>query len=66
MSHLIQFTNLERHISQNNIKVDKLDSLNNNFKQNPILPKTGENSSNTIPIATGLGLIIGVLGIRKY
>ena len=48
------------------IKVEKLESLNNNFTQNPILPKTGEDSSNTIPIATGLGLIIGVLGIRKY
>ncbi len=48
------------------IKVEKLESLNNNFTQNPILPKTGEDSSNTIPIAAGLGLIIGVLGIRKY
>ena len=55
-----------RENSRNNIKVDKLNSLNNNFKQNSILPKTGKNSSNTIPIATGLGLIIGVLGIRKY
>ena len=48
------------------IKVEKLESLNNNFTQNSILPKTGEDSSNTIPIAAGLGLIIGVLGIRKY
>ncbi|VTX82635.1 Rib/alpha-like domain-containing protein [Gemella haemolysans] len=55
-----------RENSRSNIKVDKLDSLNNNFKQNTILPKTGGNSSNTIPIITGLGLIIGVLGIRKY
>ena len=55
-----------RENSSNNTKVDKFDSLNNNFKQNSILPKTGENSSNGIPIATGIGLIIGVLGIRKY
>ena len=48
------------------IKVEKLESLNNNFTQNSILPKTGEDSSNTIPIAAGLVLIIGVLGIRKY
>ena len=48
------------------IKVEKLESLNNNFTQNSILLKTGEDSSNTIPIAAGLGLIIGVLGIRKY
>ena len=52
--------------SSGSIKVKKLESLNNNFTQNSILPKTGEDSSNTIPIATGLGLIIGVLGIRKY
>ena len=51
--------------SSGSIKVEKLESLNNNFTQNSILPKTGEDSSNTIPIATGLGLIIGVLGIRK-
>ena len=55
-----------RENSSNNTKVDKFDSLNNNFKHNSILPKTGENSSNEIPIATGIGLIIGVLGIRKY
>ena len=55
-----------RENSSNNTKVDKFDSLNNNLKKNSILPKTGENSSNTIPIATCLGLIIGVLGIRKY
>ena len=52
--------------SSGSIKVEKLESLNNNFTQNPILPKTGEDSSNTIPIAAELGLIIGVLGIRKY
>ena len=52
--------------SSGSIKVEKLESLNNNFTQNPILPKTGQDSSNTIPIAAGLGLIIGVLGIRKY
>ena len=55
-----------RENSRSNFKVYKLESSNNNFKQSSILPKTGENSSNTIPIATGLGLIIGVLGIRKY
>ena len=55
-----------RENSRSNFKVYKLESSNNNFKQSSILPKTGENSSNTIPIVTGLGLIIGVLGIRKY
>ena len=39
---------------------------NNNLKQNSILPKTGDNSSNKLPIVAGIGFIIGVLGIRKY
>ena len=39
---------------------------NNNLKQNSILPKTGDNSSNKLPIVEGIGLIIGALGIRKY
>ena len=55
-----------RENSRSNFKVYTLESSNNNFKQNSIIPKTGKNSSNTIPIVTGLGLIIGVLGIRKY
>ena len=49
-----------RENSRSNFKVYTLKSSNNNFKQNSILPKTGKNSSNTIPIAAGLGLIIGV------
>ena len=39
---------------------------NNNLKQNSILPKTGDNSSNELPIVAGIGFIIGALGIRKY
>ena len=57
---------INRENYRSNIKIDKLVSSNNNFKKNSILPKTGEDSSNTIPIATGAGLIIGILGIRKY
>ena len=57
---------INRENYRSNIKIDKLVSSNNNLKKNSILPKTGEDSSNTIPIATGVGLIIGILGIRKY
>ena len=39
---------------------------NNNFKQISILPKTGDSSSSRLPIVVEVGLIIGVLGIRKY
>ena len=55
-----------RENSRSNIKAGKLDSSNNNLKQNSILPKTGDNSSNKLPIVAGIGFIIGVLGIRKY
>ena len=39
---------------------------NNNFKPISILPKTGDSSSSRLPIIVEVGLIIGVLGIRKY
>ena len=47
------------------IKINIVES-NNNLKQNSILPKTGDSSSNELPIVAGIGFIIGALGIRKY
>ena len=51
--------------NSSSIKKNVVES-NNNLKQNSILPKTGDNSSNKLPIVAGIGFIIGVLGIRKY
>ena len=39
---------------------------NNNLKQSPSLPKTGDSSSNESSILAGIGFILGALGIRKY
>ena len=55
-----------RENSRSNVKVEKLDSSNDNLKQNSILPKTGDSSSSELPIVAGVGFIIGALGIRKY
>ena len=52
-------------LNNSSIKKNIVES-NNNLKQNSILPKTGDNSSNKLPIVAGIGFIIGVLGIRKY
>ena len=38
----------------------------NNFKKNSFLPKTGDIPSSEVPIVAGLGLIIGLLGNRKF
>ena len=55
-----------RENSRSNVKVEKLDSSNDNLKQNSILPKTGDSSSSELPIVAGVGFIIGALGVRKY
>ena len=52
-------------LNNSSIKKNIVES-NNNLKQNSILPRTGDNSSNKLPIVAGIGFIIGVLGIRKY
>ena len=57
---------LHQILSTVHYNIHKNRNFYNNFKQNSILPKTGGDSSNTISIVTGLGLIIGVLGIRRY
>ena len=40
--------------------------LNNNLKQNSILPKTGGSPSSELPIVAGVGFLMVALGIRKY
>ena len=52
-------------LNNSSIKKNIVES-NNNLKQNSILPRTGDNSSNKLPIVAEIGFIIGVLGIRKY
>ena len=40
--------------------------LNNNLKQNSLLPKTGGSPSSELPIVAGVGFLMVALGIRKY
>ena len=49
----------------NSKNTPKVVSLNNNYGKKEILPKTGENSSEKGIALAGIGLMIGLLGIRK-
>ena len=50
---------------ENSKNTSKLVSLNNNYKKKESLPKTGENSSEKGISLAGIGLMIGLLGIRR-
>ena len=49
----------------NSKNTPKVVSLNNNYGKKEILPKTGENSSEKGIALAGIGLMIGLLGIRR-
>ena len=49
----------------NSQNTSKVVSLNNNYKKKESLPKTGENSSEKGISLAGIGLMIGLLGIRR-
>ena len=49
----------------NSKNTPKVVSLNNNYEKKESLPKTGENSSEKEIALAGIGLMIGLLGIRK-
>ena len=49
----------------NSQNTPKVVSLNNNYEKKESLPKTGENSSEKGIALAGIGLMIGLLGIRK-
>ena len=50
---------------ENSKNTTKVVSLNNNYKKKESLPKTGENSSEKGISLAGIGLMIGLLGIRR-
>ena len=50
---------------ENSKNTSKVVSLNNNYKKKESLPKTGENSSEKGISLAGIGLMIGLLGIRR-
>ena len=49
----------------NSKNTPKVVSLNNNYEKKEVLPKTGETSSEQGIVIAGIGLMIGLLGIRK-
>ena len=73
-SKIIEISNIndEKEIVNNNLlssnrDIDKTIVVEkNNFKKNSFLPKTGDIPSSEVPIVAGLGLIIGLLGNRKF
>ena len=50
---------------ENSKNTSKVVSLNNNYKKKESLPKTGEKSSEKGISLAGIGLMIGLLGIRR-
>ena len=73
-SKIIEISNIndKKEILNNNLlssnrDIDKTIVVEkNNFKKNSFLPKTGDIPSSEVPIVAGLGLIIGLLGNRKF
>ena len=73
-SKIIEISNIndKKEIVNNNLlssnrDIDKTIVVEkNNFKKNSFLPKTGDIPSSEVPIVAGLGLIIGLLGNRKF
>ena len=49
----------------NSKNTPKIVSLNNNYEKKESLPKTGETSSEQGMVIAGLGLMIGLLGVRR-
>ena len=73
-SKIIEISNIndKKEIVNNNLlssnrDIDKTIVVEkNNFKKNSFLPKTGDIPSSEVPIVAGLGLIIGLLGNKKF
>ena len=54
----------EYSLNKNNT-TQNVDKLNNNYEKKEVLPKTGETSSEQGIVIAGLGLMIGLLGVRR-
>ena len=55
----------QAEFSTNSKNTPKVVSLNNNYEKKEVLPKTGETSSEQGIVIAGLGLMIGLLGVRR-
>ena len=56
---------LHEYSLKNNDTTQNIDKLSNNYEKKEVLPKTGETSSEQGIVIAGLGLMIGLLGVRR-
>ena len=56
---------LHEYSLKNNDTTQNVDKLSNNYEKKEVLPKTGETSSEQGIVIAGLGLMIGLLGVRR-
>ena len=56
---------LREYSLKNNDTTQNIDKLSNNYEKKEVLPKTGETSSEQGIVIAGLGLMIGLLGVRR-
>ena len=64
-NHLNINNQLHKYTSNNNDATQNIDKFSNKFEKKESLPKTGESSSEQGIVLVGLGLMIGLLGIRR-
>ena len=64
-NHLNKNNQLHKYTSNNNDATQNIDKLSNKFEKKESLPKTGESSSEQGIVLVGLGLMIGLLGVRR-
>ena len=64
-NHLNRNNQLHKYTSNNNDATQNIDKLSNKFEKKESLPKTGESSSEQGIVLVGLGLMIGLLGVRR-
>ena len=64
-NHLNRNNQLHKYSSNNKDATQNIDKLSNNFEKKESLPKTGKTSSEQGTVLVGLGLMIGLLEVRR-
>ena len=64
-NHLNRNNQLHKYTSNNKDATQNIEKLSNNFEKKESLPKTGKTSSEQGTVLVGLGLMIGLLGVRR-
>ena len=64
-NYLNRNNQLHKYTSNNKDATQNIDKLSNNFEKKESLPKTGKTSSEQGTVLVGLGLMIGLLEVRR-